>query len=141
MMDHIIIDKYKNSWVLSSLRKVEEGIYLEAPPVRIIPHQDRDGLRAVLTELFAENVPVVPRPDFDDPQRLPGPRPSAFNLKKPNDYMKGLRVFNLQKTEGHLLIEEWQKEKRAFVAEPLWRKKFNLDDLDKLIEYLIEKTQ
>jgi hypothetical protein len=140
MMDQIMIDKYKEFWVLASTNKVEEGLYVDAPPVRIIPHADRGRLKAVLLELFAEGTPVIPRPDFDDPGRQPGIRAAALNLKKSRDYTKHLRVFNLQKTAEYLLIEEWQREKNSWVPYPLWKKQFPLNQFDELIEYLIEKT-
>ena len=87
-MDEINFDKYKDSWVLTSFQKVEDGLYLDAPPVRIIPHNDREQLKSVLLDLLEEETPIVPRPDFDDPTALPGIKPEAVNLKSARQYFK-----------------------------------------------------
>lgn len=140
-MDEINFDKYKEFWVLTSFQKVEEGPHLGAPQVRIIHHLDGGKLKSVLLTLFEEEMSVVPRPDFDDPDRLPGIKPAAFNLKSPRQYFKDARVFNLRKIEASLSVEEWRKEKWSWVAaEPLWKREFRSDQLEELIAYLIEKT-
>lgn len=139
-MDEINFDKYRDFWVLTSFEKVEEGLYLAAAPVRIIPHHDRERLKRVLLDLFAEDLPLVPRPDFDDPKRQPGIKPEAFNLKSSRAYFKHARAFYLQKSKESLSIEEWTKEKWSWVAEPAWKKEFRPDQLDELIDYLIETT-
>ena len=115
-MNELNFDKYKNFWVLTSFEKVEEGLSLAAPPVRVIPHSDKERLKTVLLELLAEKVPIVPRPDFDDPKRQPGIKPAAFNLKSPRAYLKNARAFNLQKAKDQLSIEEWTKEKGGWVG-------------------------
>lgn len=139
-MDEIKFDKYKDSWVLTSFQKVEDGLYLAAPPVRIVPHNDREQLKSVLLDLFEEEMPTVPRPDFDDPGLEPGILAEAFNLKSGRQYFKDARVFNLRRSEESLSIEEWTKEKWSWVAEPAWQKDFRSDQLEELIDYLIEQT-
>lgn len=140
-MNEINFDKYKGFWVLTSFEKVEDGLYLAAPPVRIIPHHDREQLKSVLLDLFAEDVPLVPRPDFDDPGRQPGIKPEAFGLKSPRVYFKHARAFYLQRSEESLSIEEWTKEKWSWVADPAWREEFSPNQLDELIDHLIERTK
>ena len=140
-MDEINFDKYKQFWVLTSFEMAEEGLYLAAPPVRIIDHLDGQKLKSVLLTLFEEEVPIVPRPDFDDPDMQLGIKPPAFNLKSSRQYFRDARVFNLRKTEASLSVEEWRKEKWSWVAaDPLWKEEFRSDQLDELIAYLIEKT-
>ena len=139
-MDDLIIHKYRNFWLLTSQAQVEGGLTLDAPPVRIIPHKDKDQLRAVLLELFAEEVPIVPSPDFNDPKQLLGIRAEALGLNSWRTFVKHARAFYLQKMKDSLVIEEWPREKWSFVADPIWKKNFAPDELDKLVDYLIRKT-
>jgi len=55
-MNELNFDKYKNFWVLTSFEKVEEGLSLAAPPVRVIPHSDKERLKTVLLGVCRNNV-------------------------------------------------------------------------------------
>jgi hypothetical protein len=142
-MDDIFIDKYKDFWVLASQARTKDKYspFFAVPPVRIIPHSDKEGLKAVLLQLFTEKVRRIPRPDLNDPDLILGIKPKAFNLKSPRTYLKDARAFYLQRTEDRLTIEEWTQEKGGWHAEPLWREEFKITGLDELIEYLIERTK
>ena len=94
----------------------------------------------MLLELFAEEVPLVPRPDFDDPKRQPGIKPAAFNLKSPRAYLKNARAFYLQRTKEHLSIRRMDKRKMELSCGASMEKGFRLNQLDELIDYLIERT-
>ena len=142
-MDNVFIDKYKDFWVLASQARTKDKYspFFDVPPVRIIPHGDKERLKAVLLELFAEKVRRIPRPDLNDPERLPGIRAEAFNLKSPRAYVRHARAFHLQRTEDRLSIEEWTQEKGGWHAEPLWREEFKITELDELIDHLTERTK
>jgi len=139
-MDDLIIHKYKDVWLVASQAEVKGGPTLDAPPVRIVPHKNKNRLKEVLLELFSEKVPIVPRPDFNDPKQLLGIRAEALGLNSWRAFVKGARAFYLQKMKDSLIIEEWPREKWSFVADPIWKKEYAAGELDKLIDYLIRKT-
>jgi hypothetical protein len=143
MMDELSFSKYKGFWVLTSYEQADEGLYLAAPPVRIIPHADGEKLKQALLELLEEDAPVVPRRKFfDNPYGELGLVPTIFGLKRPRAYLNRARSFHLKRTEEHLSIEEWRREKGAWVAdEPIWQRKFKLGEMEKLVKYLIKKTE
>ena len=127
--------------MLTSYEQADGGLYLAAPPVRIIPHADGANLKKVLLELFEEEAPVVPRRKFfDSPYGELGLVPAIFGLKNPRVYLNNARSFNLKRTEEYLSVEEWRREKGAWVADPIWQKKFKPEQLEKLVKYLIKKT-
>jgi hypothetical protein len=141
-MNEITIQKYRDSWVLASIVEVAEGSgYLDAPPVRIIPYIDKGTLRSVIQELLEEEVSVVPRSVLDEEQDRLGIRPRAVGAKSASQYLKETRAFYLQRTKNVLIIEEWEREDWGWHAKPQWQKKFGLDEMDKLIDYLIKKTK
>ena len=141
-MDDIFLDKYKDVWVLTSKAQTKDKYspLFDVPPVRTIPHGDRERLKAVLLELFEEKVRRIARPDLNDPEFILGIRAKAFNLKSPRDYLKHARAFYLRRGKDRLSIEEWTQEKGGWHAEPRWKQEFGLGQLDELINYLIEKT-
>jgi hypothetical protein len=141
-MNEIIIDKYRDSWVLASIVEVAEGSgYLDAPPVRVIPYNDKGTLKSVIQELLEEEASVVPRSVLYEEQDPLGIRPRAVGAKSAKQYLKETRAFKLQRTKNVLSIEEWEREGWGWHAKPLWRKNFGLDEMDKLIDYLIKKTK
>ena len=143
MMDELSFSKYKGFWVLTSYEQTGDGLYLAAPPVRIIPHADGENLKKALLELLEEDAPVVPRRKlFDNPYGELGLVPTVFGLKGPRTYLHRARSFHLRRAEEHLSIEEWRREKGAWVTnEPIWQKKSQRGEMGKLVKYLIKKTE
>lgn len=137
-------DRDQHLWVLSSMVQVGiGGPYGDAPPVRIIQHGDRDKLMTVLLELLNEDVPVVKPPKFGElPPRL-ALRPAAVNAKGNIAYFNRTRCFSLEKKEDHFLLEELPhaEKGRYWSANASWRKKFPLDQFEKLVDALIRRTK
>jgi hypothetical protein len=141
-MEELDLHKYEDFWVLASKARTRHkyGLYFDVPPVRLIPLNDRDKLKATILELLAERPKRIPMPDLNV-ERL-GIRPEVVGVKSNRAYQRKARVFFLQSTDEHLSIEEWKREKGGWVADPyLWKKEFPPDDFDALISYLIEKAR
>jgi hypothetical protein len=135
-------DRDQHLWVLSSMVQVGVGGYYEdAPPVRIIQHGDRDKLMTVLLELLNEDVPVVKPPKFGELPLGLALRPAAVNAKGNIAYLNRTRCFILEKKEGHFLLEEWPQKGRSWTGNASWRKKFPLDQFEKLVDALIRRTK
>lgn len=121
-MEELDLDKYENFWVLASKAKTRHKYspYFDVPPVRLIPLNDRVGLKAVIAELLAEKPKRIPMPDLNV-EKL-GIRPEAVGEKSNRAYQRKARVFLLQRSDERLSIEEWKREKGGWVADPyLWK--------------------
>ena len=141
-MDHITFDKFRESWVLTSFEQIDIGILHPVEPVRILDHQDAEGLKRVLLELFSEQTPKSSITKIEETDGQPGIKTRFFNLKDDFQYFKQTRVFQLSRSTDTLMIEEWTKEKRSWVAyPPVWKAEFRADQLNELIAHLIERTK
>jgi hypothetical protein len=139
-MKNIVFEKYKDTWILSSSEQAEGGLTLDAPPVRIIEHDNCERLRSVIEELLAEPVPVVPDPDEYDPKALVGIRAEAVGLNSWPKYVNNARCFSLEAHDDQLILEEWPKVGRSFNANAEWRKKFPPEGIKQLVNYLVKRT-
>jgi len=139
-METLTLDKYEDFWVLASKAKTKHKYSpdFDVPPVRLIPLNDRDKLKAVVLELLAERPKRIPMPDLNI-EKL-GIRPEAVGVKSNRAYQREARVFFFQSSDEHLSIEEWKREKGGWVADPLWKEEFPPGDLDALISCFIDKA-
>ena len=110
---------------------------MDSPPVRIIEHDDRDRLLTVLRELLDEDIPLIPLPEFDPI----GLRPRAVGAKTARIYFNRTRCFHLEASESRLLLEEMDREGISWMGKPLWRKRFEANQLDRAVDFLIRKTK
>jgi hypothetical protein len=140
-MQAIGFHKYKDFWVLTSAEKVIGGGSLDAPPVRLIRHDDRSGLKKTIEEVFREPVRLVPQPDYNDPKFKVGIRAEAVGVKSWRAFVKHARCFNLEREGDKLTLEEWPKQGGSFGGPSLWRKDFPGDALDQLVDFLIAVTK
>jgi hypothetical protein len=131
-------DKGQHLWVLSSRATIGlHGPYEDAPPVRLIQHDDKEKLTATLLALLEEKVPIKKAPTSSQLAL----RPAAVNAKTNLTYFNRARCFMLEKKEDHYLIEEWPRAWRYWTANACWRRKFPLDQFDKLVASLIRRTK
>jgi hypothetical protein len=137
-MIRIGFNLYRDRWVLTSSLRSAGGGRLDAPPVRLVPHADTATLLHVLTQLAAEDVPVVPQPDWNDPIYKVGIRAHALGLKSWLSFVRDARSFNLEERGDGLVLEEWPREGGSFTARASWQKTFAAGDLPAVAAYLVE---
>lgn len=137
----LIINLYRSQWVLTSATQVAGGQTLDAPPVRVVGHAERDKLLTIITELLAERIPLVGQPDWNDPRNGMGIRAPAVGAASWLAFVRESRCFNLEQHPNQLILEEWPREGGSFTANASWRRKFPDAEVAKLVNYLIRKTR
>ena len=126
---------------MSSAQQVRGGATIDAPPVRVLQHFEREKLGSVLMELIAEDHPVVPEPDWNDTRFKVGIRAGALGVKSWRAFVKDARCFHLRRAEtGGLILEEWPKEGGSFSAKPAWRREFSAEAFGDVVDHLIKVT-
>lgn len=140
-MSFTVFNKYKDRWILTSSERVHGGGTIDAPPVRVVAHDDRTQLAENLKELIAEDHPVVPEPDWNDRRFNVGIRVEAVGLSSWRSFAKDARAFKLEKRADCLVLEEWPKEGGSFSAKASWQKQFPENAFEKVVEFLLEMTE
>ncbi len=139
-MKYVNFNLYQKTWVFTSSAQVRGGPFLDRPPVRLIPCEDFDAVKAVISELLKEDVPVVPEPDWSKLDTKVGIRARALGLKSWSQFVRGSRTFDLILDGPKLVLEEWRKQGSSIVAaDPLWKKVFDSQHLHHVVRYLFMK--
>lgn len=138
-MKCVTFNLFHETWVFTSSAEVRGGPFLDRPPVRLIPREDFNGVRAVISELLNEDVPVIPEPKRSKLDTKVGIRAKALGLKSWSDFVRGSRTFNLILNGPTLVLEEWRKEGASILAaNPVWKKTLDSQHLDHAIRYLFK---
>lgn len=131
----IHLSLYNDFWVTSSSGKDEDGLTIELPPVRVIPKADRATLKQSIELLLEE---PVPRAQYDTSDDI-GLIPRAVGAKSWPAFVRASRSFNLEVSATSVILEEWRKQGRSFVAaNPLWRVQFKKDEIGKALDKLLQ---
>lgn len=141
-MASIVFDKYRDSWVLTSLGRTPSGIRMAIEPVRILPLGDSEGLGDVICRLLEEAEAQIPEPNYDDPDFKQTVFAKALGLKGYQQYLKAARCFYFRAEPSGILLEEWPRGRGGFLADnPVWRKSFPAGDFEGAVRFLINKTR
>jgi hypothetical protein len=136
-MHFTLINKHKDKWVLTSAERVLGGGTIDAPPVRLIDHDDATALSITLKELLNEEHVIVPEPDWNERRFKVGIRVDAVGLRSWRTFVRHTRAFKLEARANDLLLEEWPRDGYSFSAKPVWQRTFPPDRFDLVAEHLI----
>lgn len=139
-MDQVTINLYKAQWVLTSAETSPGEGHFDAPPVRLVSHEDRAALSRHLEELLREPVPVVPVPDFSDPAFTIGIRAQAVGAKSWRTFVNNSRCFVVRRQPAGLVLEEWPRVGGSFSANAEWSKAYKTSEVNNIAKHLGEMT-
>lgn len=140
-MSFTVFNRYKDCWILTSSERVHGGGTIDAPPVRVVAHDDRTQLAEKLNELLGEDHPVVSEPGWNERRFKVGIRVEAVGLRSWRSFVKDARAFKLEKCSDGLVLEEWPKEGGSFSAKASWQKQFPNDAFEEVAEFLVQTTE
>lgn len=141
-MASIVFDKYRDSWVLTSLGRTPSGIRMAIEPVRIVPSGDSEGLGEVIRQLLEEAETQIPEPNYDDPDFKRTIFAKALGLKGYQQYLKAARCFYFRAEPTQISLEEWPRSRGGFLADhPVWKEVLPAGDFEGAVRFLINKTR